>query len=434
MRPYENPSLASFTDLLLDAICVVDREGQILFVSAAGERIFGFTPEEMIGRRIFDFVYPPDLAKTLDSASEVLSGESLLHFENRYLRKDGTIAHILWSARWSEADGVRIGVARDISLRKHAESMRTALYAVSEAAHNSADLPSLFERVHQLIESLLPATSCTLAFFEPDTGALVFPYCMGRDGPIARFQGAIAESVCQRVAATGKPLLLGRSDVDGLAGFSCLGVPLELNSEAIGALAVQGDSSAAIYSEQDRDLLKFVGVQLAAAMERKRMQVRLEYMAQHDQLTGLPNRALFLDRFHTALARARRQQTRLGLLFLDLNDFKTVNDTHGHDIGDQLLQAVAARLTSSIRTGDTAGRLGGDEFVVLLDAIEQAGDAALVAEKLLARLGEPYDLARASLTMLPSIGRAEFPEDGADSGALMRHADDAMYRAKQGRC
>ncbi len=431
MISYDHPSLASFTDLLMDAICVVDREGYILFISAAGERIFGFTKEEMIGRRMFDFVYPPDLPKTLDSVTEVVRGGSLLHFENRYLRKDGTIAYIMWSTRWSEADGIRVGVARDVTSRKHAESMRTALYAISEAASSSTDSLSLFERIHDLIENFLPATSCTVGLLGPDRKEMRFPYRVNRNGAFIQGQAAVAEGVCQQVVASGESLFLSGTDTADPADFSCLGVPLKLGSEIIGALAVQGDTNAATYSEQDRELLKFVGVQLAAAMERKRMQARLEYMAQYDQLTGLPNRALFLDRVHATLARARRQETRMALLFLDLNDFKTVNDTYGHGVGDQLLRAVAARLTESIRAEDTAGRLGGDEFVVLLDTIKQVGDAALVAKKLLANLGEPYDLAHASMTMLPSIGWAVFPEDGADTEALMLHADRAMYRAKQ---
>ena len=105
----------NFTDLLLDAVCVVDREGYFLFVSAASEQIFGYTPEEMIGRPFTDFVYPGDRERTLQAVNEILDGVLKPHFENRYVRKDGKIAHIMWSARWSEAEQIRVAVARDVT-------------------------------------------------------------------------------------------------------------------------------------------------------------------------------------------------------------------------------------------------------------------------------------------------------------------------------
>lgn len=135
---------ASLVDLLLDAICVVDRDGQFVFVSAACQSIFGYSAEEMIGRRVMDMVHPDDRARTLEAAREIMAGAHQPSFENRYLRKDGSIVHILWSARWSENEQVRIAVAHDISERKRSEALQHALYAISEAAHLADDLPALF--------------------------------------------------------------------------------------------------------------------------------------------------------------------------------------------------------------------------------------------------------------------------------------------------
>ncbi|GGY74814.1 diguanylate cyclase domain-containing protein [Marinobacter zhanjiangensis] len=433
MTPTDQPFLANFADLLLDAICVVDEEGYLRYISAAGERIFGYAPEEMVGRLIFDFVHPQDRQKTLESAARVLGGEPLLNFENRYLRKDGTVAYIMWSARWSEADGIRVGVARDVTERRHAESMRTALYAISEAATASNNLPALFERIHPVMEDLLPAGSYTLARCASDTGEIEFPFATNRLGDVVDLPFARAGSVCRRVIACRRSLLLNRAGAAGEAPFSCLGVPLDFAGGVTGALTVLSNVPGAAYSEQDRELLQFVAVQLAAAMERIALQARMSYMAQYDQLTGLPNRALFLDRLQTALARAHRQGTRLAVLFLDLNDFKTVNDRYGHSAGDQLLQAVATTLNGNLREMDTAARLGGDEFVVLLESIEQPDDARLVAEKLLASLSVPHALSEASVISVPSIGWAVYPEDGEDADRLIAHADHGMYRNKKDR-
>ena len=133
--------LASFIDLLVDAVCVVDVDSRIVFVSAACERIFGYTQQEMVGKRMFELVAPEDRERTMQSAREVTSGQPQLNFENRYIRKDGQVVHIMWSTRWSQADQLRIGVARDITERKQAEAMQAALYAISEAAHAAEDLP-----------------------------------------------------------------------------------------------------------------------------------------------------------------------------------------------------------------------------------------------------------------------------------------------------
>jgi diguanylate cyclase (GGDEF)-like protein len=156
------------------------------------------------------------------------------------------------------------------------------------------------------------------------------------------------------------------------------------------------------FTEQDRELLQFIAVQVAAAVERKRMHSRLEHMARHDQLTNLPNRALFLDRLHTALARAHRVHSQLAILYLDLDKFKQVNDTYGHITGDHLLQEVARRLTNCIRESDTVGRLGGDEFIVLLDEIAQREDTDLIRAKIITTLSEPYQLATTTLQITPA--------------------------------
>jgi diguanylate cyclase (GGDEF)-like protein len=163
------------------------------------------------------------------------------------------------------------------------------------------------------------------------------------------------------------------------------------------------------------------------------MHSRLEHMAQHDQLTGLPNRTLFLDRLQRALTRSRRAWTWLAVLYLDLDKFKQVNDTHGHTVGDLLLQEVARRLTGCVRESDTVGRIGGDEFIVLLDGIKRLEDAALVKAKIFATLSKPYELASLTLLNIPSIGVAVYPENGKDADELIRYADNAMYQVKRAR-
>jgi diguanylate cyclase (GGDEF)-like protein/PAS domain S-box-containing protein len=165
--------------------------------------------------------------------------------------------------------------------------------------------------------------------------------------------------------------------------------------------------------------------------ERKAVEQRARHQAEHDGLTGLPNRVLFLDRLHQALAKEKRQHGRFALMFLDLDNFKAINDTYGHHAGDAVLQQVGLRLTQCVRGVDTVSRLGGDEFVVLLADIGGVDQAAHVASSIMAALAQPMHASGQELNLTVSIGIAICPSDGGDEDALLRHADAAMYHAKQ---
>jgi diguanylate cyclase (GGDEF)-like protein/PAS domain S-box-containing protein len=158
---------------------------------------------------------------------------------------------------------------------------------------------------------------------------------------------------------------------------------------------------------------------------------RLEFLAHYDALTHLPNRTLFQDRLREALYRARRYGHPVALMFIDLDRFKSVNDTLGHEVGDLLLQATARRLEQCVRETDTVARLGGDEFTILLHELVEGADAVTVAEKVLASLAQPFVLAGRELCISASIGITCYPDDGEDAQILLANADAAMYCAKQ---
>ncbi|TRZ92968.1 MAG: bifunctional diguanylate cyclase/phosphodiesterase [Rhodocyclaceae bacterium] len=165
--------------------------------------------------------------------------------------------------------------------------------------------------------------------------------------------------------------------------------------------------------------------------ERMQAEQRIWHVAHHDSLTGLPNRTLLHDRLKQALAKAQRGRHRVAVMFLDLDRFKSVNDTLGHAIGDELLKHVAARLTSVVRAVDTVSRLGGDEFVIVLHEISSPDDAVQVAEKVLGALASPASIGSHQLRITSSIGISIFPDDGDEVFVLMKHADTAMYHAKE---
>jgi diguanylate cyclase (GGDEF)-like protein/PAS domain S-box-containing protein len=164
---------------------------------------------------------------------------------------------------------------------------------------------------------------------------------------------------------------------------------------------------------------------------QKQAEEYIQQMAYHDSLTGLPNRKLFSDRLDIALAHAQRNQKSVAVSMLDLDHFKDVNDTLGHDVGDLLLKAVAGRLSAALRKGDTVARFGGDEFVLILPDLREIEDVTQVAQKIVDGFRKPFLIDSHQLIVTTSIGIAVYPDDGTDEGILLKNADIAMYQAKQ---
>jgi len=216
-------------------------------------------------------------------------------------------------------------------------------------------------------------------------------------------------------------LTIGESAKRRTLQVSC--VPhLGNQSEVLGIYVLANDVTQLKRAQED---LRYAAIQLQHDARR------LEFLAHHDTLTGLPNRAMFAERAREAVAHARRHQKNSAFLFLDLDNFKTVNDTLGHDVGDALLKIIASRLRASVRGDDFVARIGGDEFCVLLQDIADPREAAAVAQKLLHELGKSYRIGENQVTSGASIGIACVPQDGDDVATLLRLADLAMYRAKE---
>jgi len=435
MKPSAYSPSENLVDLLLDAVCVVDKSGRFVFVSAACQRIFGYRADEMVGEIMIDMVHPDDRVRTLQAAAEVMAGGSKPQFENRYLRKDGQTVHILWSARWSDDDQVRVAVAHDITARKRNEAIQTALYGISEVAHSAKNLLELFQQVHLIIDELLPAINFSVALYDQQHDALTFPYPAHPTEELNAAPQLTIATLSAEVIHSGKPLLRTSATEEsaGQPPTHCywLGVPLKSHTGVMGALVVRSAVLNHDYNEDEQELLQFVSTQVATAIERQQMLSRLQFMAQYDQLTQLPNRELLRDRLHIALTRARREQSQVALLFLDLDKFKQVNDTLGHAAGDLLLQSVAQRIQQCLREVDTVARFAGDEFVILLEDFASADHASVVAEKIRQSLNQPFELNSQHLNVLPSIGIALYPQHAQTEQQLLQHADNAMYRAKQ---
>jgi len=217
------------------------------------------------------------------------------------------------------------------------------------------------------------------------------------------------------------------SDIGVKAAF---GFPVLVRSEVVAVLEFFADQ---IISPDEHllDVMAHVGTQLGRVVERKRAEDHLYYLAHHDVLTGLPNRTLFIERLQRAVREADDHERLVGVLFIDLDHFKNINDTLGHEAGDTLIRAVAERLVGCVRAQDTVSRMSGDEFTLVLADMGHVDDATRVAQKILDVLAAPFYIAERELFVTPSIGVTLYPFDDRDVEGLLRNADIAMYHAKE---
>jgi diguanylate cyclase (GGDEF)-like protein len=320
------------------------------------------------------------------------------------------------------------------------------LYGVSKSVTSLLEPDRVLTRIVEATSYITGAAEISLFLVDEDTQHVRLKAIQRSEDESARqVQIETDDAVVRQVMESGEVVMIQSprsSKTDPLE--ATLAVPLRVGQRTTGVLRATARAAAKPFSEDDRYLLSMLADYGAIAIEnsrlyeaaqrelreRKRAEETIRRMAYHDDLTGLPNRALFNDRLGVALARARRSKQKVAVMLLDLDRFKDVNDTLGHAVGDQLLQAVGERLTSLLRESDTVCRMGGDEFLLLLPDMQKSEYAGKAAERILEVIRKPFKLGEHRLPVTTSLGIAVYPDDGEDGDALVKNADLAMYVAK----
>ena len=430
--PDQSRLLEAILETVEALVVVFDPDGRILHFNHACERLTGWTADEIVGRFVWDTLTPPEQVAELRATFQALKpDEALTRWEGQWLTRDGRRRLIAWQSkllgtgqRWTHFLATGIDVTDS---RRTDEAMAT----VAEVADHLATrgpTPETYEQVVRLLAQRFNWELVSIYLVEDD-GLLHLAAQLGYDDPVHVFDGS--RGVVGRVLRTHRTAFVTDVTADpdylpvGNDVTSEISVPLMLQGEILGILNVEAVDPPL----DERDLLMLEGVanRVASSVALGRRVRQLQTQAFHDALTGLANRALFMDRLEHALALLSRTESKVGVVFLDLDDFKTVNDGLGHAAGDELLRLVARRLETAVRAGDTVARLGGDEFAVLLEPVGAAGDALAAAERIMAALAEPFQLGSRQVTVRASIGVAI---DDTTAGELLRDADVAMYRAK----
>jgi diguanylate cyclase (GGDEF)-like protein/PAS domain S-box-containing protein len=372
--------------------------------------ILGYSREELAEKTWVEVTHPADIEKDIAEFDRVMRGESEGYaIDKRFIRKDGSIVMANIDVKCvRRADGTVnyfVAMVRDTTEQERRKgeilAARSQLQATLDAI---PDL--LFE---------LDLNGRYYAYHSPRTDLLAAPV-----------EDLLGKTISDVLPPDAAEIVFSALQEAQEEGFSS-GKQLELELSHGTFWFELSVSRKPVDSLPDPHFI----VLARDITERKASEQRIINLAHYDSLTKLPNRALLADRMKVAINRAARQSTRLAVLFVDLDRFKPINDSLGHEVGDKLLKVVAERMQDAVRSVDTVSRVGGDEFVVLLSEIETSEAAARVAEKLINTLSQPFEIEEHELSVTASVGICIYPDNGTDANILLRNADASMYSAKE---
>jgi diguanylate cyclase (GGDEF)-like protein/PAS domain S-box-containing protein len=428
-----------------DPIAALTLDGNISRVNVALESLTGYYGEQVIGKPWTDLVAPECRREAEEEFREALRGEAVeldTFLLNRLGNRIDVQMKLVPLRIGEDAQGAYM-IAKDVAVQRGAERAIAIqgerirqLYLAAAARGDSVDAQ---------IDNTL-ALGCRLfgfdygyvTRFEGDSLHIVNAVGDGAGVP----RGAVYRreaSLSRHIAGDRQTLFVSDLDEEPWRDDparhtapwrSYYATKLSVNNTEFGALVFASRRPHGAIPDMDRDLIQLMSLFVAGAIERARYAERIQQLAFYDSLTGLPNRVLFDDRIKQTIGAAKRYNRGFAVMYLDLDDFKGVNDRFGHPAGDRVLKAVADRLTLVLRESDTVARFGGDEFAILQPVVNGAADAADLARKIVETLQQPLEVEGNDHLVHTSIGIALYPADGGTPEDLMEHADHALYNAK----
>ena len=383
------------------------KEGKFIRINQRFCDMLGYSVDEMVNEKHFtELTHPDDLLNSIGSREKILNGlQREVTIEKRYIHKNG---HIIWvkltvSPTWQvgEEPHSHIVVVQDISKRKKNEEKLQLLARVFSDTHEGI----MITDANQIIVDVNPAF-IKITGYNHEEVVGKSPRILSSGKQSSQFYAQMWQSIIENGHWKGEVWNRNKQGV--------------LYSELLNISSLTND---------DDEVTHYVAV-FSDITSIKHQQDKLNLMAHYDVLTNLPNRALFVDRFHQSIAHSKRTGHQLAVCFLDLDDFKPVNDNYGHESGDRLLIEVAKRITSCIRDEDTVSRQGGDEFAILLNDIKSASQYESTMQRIHQSLAQPYFIDGIQHSITASSGITLYPLDDGDIDTLLRHADHAMYQSK----
>ena len=427
---------ARLQDLLLKQQAILEnasvgilftRDSVIVHCNPRMEAMFGWASDTLNGKRseVF-FKDAEDFQRFAEAVGPSLGAGERVDVEWRNVRRDGSsfwCRHLAKALPTTDGSQSTIWISDDITGSKAA--LEALANAHRELEQRVKERTAELETAHQQLDTMFQ--SAPLAIYARDRSGIVTSW-----NPAAeRMFGVTADEAVGHSVSTIPRDQLGESELlrqRVLAGETL--IQLELLRQKKDGTPIYISLTVAPLRDSSGEIDGFLTI-AADISERKVAEKQIEFLAYHDALTGLPNRLLLQDRFDQAVAHAERMGTRVALMFMDLDNFKQINDTLGHATGDVLLKAVSGRLRECVRETDTISRQGGDEFVLVVSDLHDGHAAVPLVAKIMARMQEPVRVDGNELSTSASIGVTLYPDDGTDFNTLLKNADTAMYRAKE---
>jgi diguanylate cyclase (GGDEF)-like protein/PAS domain S-box-containing protein len=464
LRPETVADPARFFALSFHLFLIADTAGTIRKVNPAWTEVLGFDASELVGTSFLELVHPEDLGPTRAEMERLERGIDTERFENRYRCRNGAYRYLVWSASEDPTTGLIYAVAHDVTEHKCTEEelryraeLERALVEVSNdlLTRSSGELSGVIDRALENVGLRFRADRSYLFLLEEETRRMcnTNEWCAaGIEPQIARLQDLDIDAFPEWFSKLRRREVIDLPRVEVLSDAweserrllaaqgiqSLLAVPVEVDDQLHGFAGFDSVRELRDWTADEARVLRFLGNLIGGAIARSRTekhlkesQGKLERIAYYDPLTKLPNRRLLLDRIRQCMTVADRNQTLLAVCYLDLDGFKPVNDSYGHETGDELLVSVSERLARGIRAGDTVARWGGDEFAILLTDFVDADTCREVLERLLRLVAEPHCIGEREFVVTASIGVTLYPRDHADADSLLRHADQALYLSKE---
>ena len=424
---------------LNDGILILDKNDKILFANNYLLNLLSYKSKEIVDinfKKLFDKRIYKIIKDTFNSNKknltdiEIYDKKKIKHFVNVTLLN----THL-------SDDLNKFIIIDDITKIHNEELKKSCIYKISEAIHDSDDLETLYTEIHYILSTVTDVKNFYIALVDWETELISFPYFLDQYDKIPT-PYKMKKGLTEYVLRNGDSLLLNKdiyknllksNDIEpvGQNCFNWLGVPLKLaNGKTIGMICVQNYTDDYIYTEEDMKILQYSSDQIAMAIKRKADDIKIHKQAHYDDLTGLTNKALFHDRLDQAIHNAERKDDVLAVLFIDLDNFKYVNDSMGHSIGDKLLKIIGNKLIESTRKSDTVSRWGGDEFSILLPNIKRLSGIFKLCNRILNTHLNNIIIEGQELHITASIGISLFPQDGTTPDTLIKNADVAMYKSK----
>lgn len=437
-----------------EAIFSITAKGIIKSWNRAAEIIYEYTPREVIGHSFINFITEANNKRASDILELLKSGVGFNKFEIKLLSKSGKkINSLVTITPFKNKIGIIIGaavLAQDITAHKSSETESAIQLRVAIAL---AESPSLLNAAYSVLKSICEILDFQVGeiwAFDPGEDVLRMVTTWSKSNIATQLEqisheiefhsseGIIGKVVDKKIPIWETELNISSDDARNTLfkkmHLNCyLGFPIIFQKEILGVIAFYG-SNLEMPSKRFMITFEVIGKQIGHFFKRKRLEKDLLYLAEHDVLTGLANKLVAEDTLRFAMQQSKIHQSMVAIIYLDLDYFKDVNDTLGHDKGDLLLQEVARRLQSVSRETDLVARFGGDEFAVVLPGIQTKENIDSIAQKILDVIMLPFSIDGKELHVTASIGVSIYPYDGDDVSTLIRNADLAMYQAKkQGR-